>query len=159
MVRAYKTIHGVPSQAYVISRIKKQLREEYHELEGKEIGALVKQGIEVNVEKEDAILAYTGDTTIEGILQHSELLQTQILIMECTYIVLDDNKNTTDTPEEAKKRGHIHETNIHENAKSFKNKHILLCHFSPRYQRSDIMTSVARLQKTFGERTTIEAFV
>lgn len=159
VVRAYKTVHGVSSQGYLISRITKKLKQQYTNLCSDEIRKLVKSGTKVNEKKEKSIVGYSGDTTIDGIFNNPEFFETQVLIMEYTYLITDNNKSSNDTPTEARKKGHIHEADIHKFSEMFQNECIILCHFSPRYNRLQILASVDRLQKVFGTRLVVKALI
>ena len=122
---------------------RKKLKEEYHGLDGKKIGNLAKNGVEVNHVINVPIFGYTGDTTLQGVIRHSSFTDCQILVMECTYIGLDEN----DSIEECTKRGHVHLDQIIAQWKLFKNEYIVLCHFSRRYKREQIIEKVEQANK------------
>lgn len=119
---------------------------------------MVKSGEEVNDVTEVPLIAFSGDTTIEGLLRHTDMLNAETLIIECTYLLanLDESKN--DTPEECHRRGHIHEQDIIDHHAKFKCKELILCHFSRKYRRDDIFETKERLQKLFGDRILINVF-
>ena len=78
------------------------------------------------------MLAYTGDTVIGGVIGHKDVLNADVLLIECTF--LDDQIS----PKKARKRGHIHIEDIIKHKDKFNNKHIVLLHFSDRYQKEDV---------------------
>lgn len=162
-VRALRTTHGVPSVAYCVVRETKRLRSEYSELSGSEIARLrVREGVRVTRVHREPVLAYTGDTTIDGVLRHRLLLTVPILMIECTYLCKHDAETSGDddiSPSQARKRGHVHEEHIVANADRFANQHLVLCHFSRRYSRTRIAQSLDRIQSRFGKRVRVHAFV
>ena len=93
-------------------------------------------------------MSYTGDTSIDGVLAHDELLTSPILIMECTFIMDECLKNIRFI-EEAGKRGHIHEQDIVNNFEKFQNEIIVLTHISARYSAQQIEKTVNRLTELF----------
>lgn len=163
-VKSYAMIHCVPAIGYVIFETRKKLRSDLRaklisgELLQSDIGRLVKSGEEVNDVTEVPLIAFSGDTTIEGLLRHTDMLNAETLIIECTYLLanLDESKN--DTPEECHRRGHIHEQDIIDNHDKFKCKELILCHFSRKYRREDIFATKERLQKLFSDRILINVF-
>lgn len=157
IARAYQTIHSVPSQGYVIFDVVKKLKPEYNGRPGKEIAEMRKKGVEVTNTVEKPIIAYTGDTKIDGVIQHPQFLNAEILIMECSYIVSDRVENI-DTLSEATSRYHIHEQHIIDNADKFQNKHIVLTHLSKRYTLDMIEKAIQRIQEAFGSRIQIHYF-
>jgi ribonuclease BN (tRNA processing enzyme) len=84
------------------------------------------------------LLAYTSDTTIEGVLQSDVLLSVPLLIVECTIWSEDDVSG-----DKTRERGHIHLTHLNENAERFQNRHVALTHVSPRYARSQCQRLLA----------------
>ena len=142
-VTAFDTHHAVPSNGYVFRTSKKKLKPEYKGLKGSDIAALSKQGVEVNEQVPRIRLAYITDTTSEVWDSHNSnwnytppILEAEVLVMECTF--LDDDKPI----EEARKHGHIHLDEIAAAADRFKNKHIVLMHFSARYDNDEIQRKV-----------------
>lgn len=73
-----------------------------------------------------AEIAFTGDTTIDGI--SDEAKKSKILIMELTFI--DDAISVI----EARKRGHTHLYEFVDISNSFHNEFIIMTHFSARYK-------------------------
>ena len=137
-IHALRTIHRVPSVGYVLTEIRRKLKEEYRGREGKELGALRKNGVNITDNVEIPLFAYTGDTTIEGVLQHSMFLESEVLVTECTYIDNEVDEKTS------KERGHIHLREIHAHQDKFTGQ-IVLCHFSPRFSPSEIRVAVDAL--------------
>lgn len=152
MVKAFETVHSVPSLAYCIYRKGKSLLPMYRNLTREQIISLRKSGINVDNNYQKPIIAFTGDTTIEGVIKYDDLMICDILIIECTYIYDNDKKNSNATPEEALKRGHIHEKNLIDNAIAFNNKHIIITHISKRYSKESILAALDRLNQVFNRK-------
>jgi hypothetical protein len=51
-------------------------------LEGAELGRLRKAGVELSVMSNSIEVAYTGDTNMSGIANHTELWQAKLIIIE-----------------------------------------------------------------------------
>lgn len=131
-VRSYRSIHTTPCQGYIVCETKSKLRSEYLGLTGQDIAELRKAGVDISEEIEIPIVTYTGDTTIDLFKREPQLQQVKILITEVTF--WDDSI----TPEEAKKRGHIHIEDLVEHAELFTQPHIVLMHSSSRFSGEDV---------------------
>lgn len=140
--KAFKTDHRVPSQGYTIYEVRTKLRPEYAGLSGKEIAEKRKAGEDVVSEVHLPTVSYTGDTTIDGIICHPDVLHSEMLIMECTF--LDDQIDVN----EARKRGHVHIYDVIKHQHLFENKHVVLCHFSNRYKAQQVKDLVQNYYET-----------
>eukprot|EP00009_Paramoeba_aestuarina_P014231 CAMPEP_0201530306 /NCGR_PEP_ID=MMETSP0161_2-20130828/44296_1 /ASSEMBLY_ACC=CAM_ASM_000251 /TAXON_ID=180227 /ORGANISM="Neoparamoeba aestuarina, Strain SoJaBio B1-5/56/2" /LENGTH=254 /DNA_ID=CAMNT_0047932601 /DNA_START=228 /DNA_END=992 /DNA_ORIENTATION=- len=133
------TTHTVPSLGYVVIEKRKKLKEQYLGLPSVEIRELIQRGEKINSMLTIPLLAFTGDTTIEGVLSNPLFLQTEILIMECTAL---DSGLPRDR---CRDRGHIHLEDLNENAERFEEvRMVVLTHFSCRYHRNEIKEKVMR---------------
>lgn len=136
IVRCFRTVHRVEAVAYCLFEQKRSLKAHFRGKSNEEIRDAAMRGEQVSDEVIAPLIAYTGDTTIDGVLQHDTLLQVPILIVECT--IWDD----TLAPQITADRGHIHLQHLNDNADRFNNKHIVLTHCSPRHnpaQLSDVL--------------------
>lgn len=129
--------HVIPAYGYVISMIKNKLKPAYLKCTGQELKSLRAEGKVITEEHRQPEIAFTGDTTIEGILRQPDMLRSKILIAECTF--LDDDVS----PTQAKEYGHIHIQDIVEHETEFLNQALILTHFSARYTREQIIEKVA----------------
>ncbi|HXT84068.1 MAG TPA: hypothetical protein VN704_07030, partial [Verrucomicrobiae bacterium] len=152
IIGSFKTVHPVPSQGYVIYEKRSRLKEAYKQLSEKEIGTIRKSGEQVTQASETPIIAFTGDTTIKGVLQNPEFLQAEILIIECTYLNVNKKGKGLTSPSLASQRGHIHEQDLIQNQEKFKNKFIVVTHISRRHTSQEIQKSLERLQAVFNSR-------
>ncbi|XP_066329856.1 nuclear ribonuclease Z-like isoform X2 [Miscanthus floridulus] len=103
-VRAFRTYHVVPSQGYVIYKVKQKLKDQYAGLPGKELSNLRKSGVEITNVESTPEIAFSGDTMSDFILDpdNADVLKAKILVVESTFI--DDSKSI----EDAREKGHIH---------------------------------------------------
>lgn len=159
-IRSYPVIHRVPSLAYCIFHKYMVIKDEYVEFCKQSTKAEIKaKKKELNIglreERITPYIAYSGDTTIEGVLQHEDLLNAHILFIECTYI---HTSNDNITPQQAKDRGHIHSLDIKQNSSKFNNEYIVLTHFSQRYTNDIIYKCARDIEKCFKGRIKIRLF-
>lgn len=136
IVKAFPTVHRVPSQGYALYSIKKgSLLSEYSNLNGIELQELKKRGATITSPDIPQLeIVYTGDTTIEflNLPENSFILHAPVLVMELTYIDGERSKAQT--------YGHIHLDDIIDNANLFENiGEIIFVHFSQRYSFSKIL--------------------
>lgn len=142
VVRPFQTNHVIPSQGYVIYSMRKKLKKQYAHLKGTQIKKIKLSGVEIT----DTILypeiAFTGDTTSDFICEprNSDALRAKVLVTEATFL---DNEFDI---EHARQHGHMHLLEIMEHAQWFRNKAILLTHFSSRYKIEDIRQAILKLQ-------------
>ncbi|MBE7411151.1 MAG: MBL fold metallo-hydrolase [Leptospiraceae bacterium] len=131
-----KTYHRIPSFGYTIYEISKKLKDEYHDLNSKELVGLKEKGFELSIEKNTPVISYSGDSRIEYVLNNADVRNSKVLFLECTYI--DDKRDTN----RAREWGHIHLDEIIQYAKEFQNEKIVLFHFSKRYSHKYIFSTV-----------------
>ena len=131
-VRAFPTFHPVPSLGYQLFRRVNKLKPELVGLDGKEIAARRKAGEEVHVTVERRELAYATDTLIEVIEETPAILDSKVLILECSF--LDDRKDR----KSSRAGCHIHLDEIVERADRFANEHLVLMHFSQIYKPEEV---------------------
>ncbi|PKA50485.1 Ribonuclease Z, chloroplastic [Apostasia shenzhenica] len=140
IVRPFRTNHVIPSQGYVVYSMRKKLKKQYAHLKGTQIKKLKLSGITDTILSPE--VAFTGDTTSDFIREprNSDALRAKILITEATFL------NEEFDVEHARQHGHMHLTEIIENAQWFHNKAIVLTHFSSRYKVEDIRQAIMKLQ-------------
>lgn len=125
-IRTFQTDHRIPSLGYLIKRKKTKLKAEFLNKSQSEIVSLKKSGVEITETTFEPFITYLGDSTIKPVDEFDFIKESQILIMECTFL-------TPEHFDQAEARKHIHIKNIIDRADEFKNKYILLTHFSMRY--------------------------
>lgn len=130
-VRVFSTDHTVPSVGYSLIEERTKLKEKFHDLPGEEIAKMKEERDDMFYTVEIPLVTYTGDTR-PTVFEGNEYLQdSKILIAEATFLKPDDR-------EMAARKSHIHLQDIVENRDLLSNKHIVLCHFSARYSRSQV---------------------
>ncbi len=149
-VRAVKTFHPVPSLAFQVVRRVQKLRPEHAGLPGPEIAARRRAGAgaELFDTVEHPELAYVTDTLIQAVEHAPELLASQVLVMEATF--LDGRK-----PIEAARAGcHVHLDEVIARADLFAMPHLVLMHVSQLYQPAEVAPLLdARLPPELRART------
>jgi ribonuclease Z len=122
----------VPSLGYLLIRRVKKLRLEYHGMPGPEIAARKAAGEDLFVTTDHLEVAYATDTLVQALDHTPELLDAQVLILECTF--LDERKTLAD----ARAGCHIHLDEWIDRAERFANQHIVLMHVSQIYRPDEI---------------------
>ncbi|KAL0543781.1 hypothetical protein IC582_018886 [Cucumis melo] len=140
-VRVFRTYHVIDSQGYLLYSVKQKLKKDYLGLSGNEIKKLRLSGVEITYTITEPEVAFTGDTTSDFIVDENniDVLRAKILVMESTFL---ENRVTV---EHAREYGHTHLFEIINHAKKFKNKAILLIHFSARYTTEEIQEAISTL--------------
>jgi ribonuclease Z len=148
--QAVRSFHRIPSNGYVVVEKTTKLKEEFLSLKGPEIARLKQERNDLFYESFTPHVAFSGDTTIEFVLEREIIRKTKILFFECTYICEKRPK------ERAREWGHTHLDEIAHNAEAFRDvEHLFLIHFSPRYRRDQINETLKRkLPDWLYEKTT-----
>lgn len=137
-VSAFRSIHRVPCQGYLLSEKRNKLKEQFKGLSSKEISAIRKSGEEVVSIESIPIAAYTGDTMLDVLKLNPVLQHVKLLIIELTFI------NDAVTAESARKHGHVHIDDLLAACQLLKNDRILLMHLSARHDR---LSAIKELRK------------
>jgi ribonuclease Z len=136
VVTAWATTHTVPSVGYLVWERRRKLKEEYLGLPGEKIRDLRLSGVEVTREARTPLLAYTGDTSPEGLDACPPAFQARILITELSFIRASHRR------EKIHKFGHMHLDDFIERAERFENELIVLGHLSTRYHPDEVRRTV-----------------
>lgn len=151
-VRVFRTLHTVPSVGYQLLRKVPKLRDEFLGLSPGDIARRRKAGDDIFRLEERLELAYATDTLIDVLDENPSLYETQILVLECTF--LDARKSV----EEARRKCHVHLEEIVERAERFRNRHLVLMHFSQAYQPREVREILkSRLPAPLWEKTRVFA--
>ncbi len=129
-------VHRVPCYGYKVYHKRTKLKLEFQGHTNEEIIALRKRGVGVSEEVEVLRVAFTGDTTVEGLDRNPELYTADLLVMEVSFV--DDTLNA----KEARSRGHMHLDDVVERAHLFQNKELLFTHFSARHSPKGIQEAL-----------------
>ncbi len=135
-VKAFAVQHGPPSLGYTVFDVRKKLKPQYHGTPGHALAKLRQKGVCFEEEKWSPRLTFIGDSTIETLHRQPHIGDSKILFLEVTFL-MDDERSL------AKKRGHTHVEDLaaflREKPDALPNPHIVLKHFSMRYQREQIL--------------------
>lgn len=137
-VRVFRTHHTVPSVGYQFVQPVRKLKSEYLDLPGAEIARRRARGDDLFLDQEHLELAYATDTLLRVIDTEKSLLDTRVLVLECSFI--DDRKSL----EDSRAGCHIHLDELLERASEFNNEHIVLMHFSQIASPNEVRETLAR---------------
>jgi ribonuclease Z len=132
MVRAFRTHHTGPSLGYLFFNRVQKLRREFLSLSGAEIAQRRKRGEDLFAWEERLELAYATDTLLRVVDTMPTLLETRVLILECSF--LDERKDVA----ASRVGGHIHLDELLERAEAFRNEALVLMHFSQMYSPLEV---------------------
>ncbi len=85
-LRAFETVHTVPSLGYVVVEKRSKLKPEYAGLTQEELVKLKSEGREITQLLNIPLVCYTGDTMWGKHFEREDVLNAQILITECTFL-------------------------------------------------------------------------
>jgi ribonuclease Z len=125
-----RSVHRVPSLAWMIERVSRRLKPEYAGQPGETLRELRRDGTEITEPHHEPVLAVTGDTRIELWHQQPELRRTKVLVYEVT--AWDDRADVARTRE----WGHTHVDEMIACAEQFEGEALVLVHRSPRHSRA-----------------------
>lgn len=152
-MRAFATLHGVPSLGFQLLRRVMKLRPEYQHLPGPEIGRLRAEQVEGVFDQAERLeIAYATDTLANVLETAPDVLKSRVLILESTFV--DPRRSV----EEVRERMHIHLDELAARADHFQNEHLVLMHFSQAYSPAEVHALVReRLPEALRARTLIFA--
>ena len=129
--RVFPTKHGQSSVGYSVIEKRKKIRPEYSKLSGPQIVELKKQGIQIDYPLEVPIVTYIGDTQYVDFSQLKYIVESRILIAECTFYEVDHTGRA-----EAGKHMHINE--FAQLLQKLQNEHIIIAHTTQRTPMREI---------------------
>jgi ribonuclease Z len=138
VVKAFPTKHTIESLGYLVWERRKKLKPEYQGLTGDQIRDLRLGGTEVASEIRLPRVAYMGDTSPRGLDVYPEIYQSQILILELTFVAPGER------PALIHKFGHTHLDDVLERTERFENEVIIASHFSTRLHPEQIQRTIER---------------
>jgi ribonuclease Z len=151
--KAFRVQHTLPSLGYTLYDVRKKLKAEFQGTPGPELARLRREGVAFEEELWVPRLTFIGDSTIETLYREPHVGQSRILFLEVTFL-LDGEQ------EMARKRGHTHLddllTFLKAQPDTLQNEHIVLKHFSMRYEKRLILKVLEqKLPADFRERVHI----
>jgi len=131
IARAFPTKHSQGSVGFSVIEKRKKLKPEYKGLTGPQIVELKKQGIEIDYPLEFPIVTYLGDTQYVDFSQLKYIVESRILIAECTFYEGEHNTR-------AKAGKHMHVDELATLLKNLNNEHIIITHTTQRTPMPEI---------------------
>jgi ribonuclease Z len=129
--RVFPTKHSRGSVGYSVIERRKKLKPEYAGLAGPKIVELKKQGVEIDYPLEIPIVTYLGDTRYVDFSQLKYIVESKILIAECTFY-------ETEHAGRAEAGRHMHIDEFAELIEKLQNEHIIVTHTTQRTPMQDI---------------------
>lgn len=148
--KAFAVRHTVPSLGYTLFDVRKKLKPEFQGRPGPELARLRREGVAFEEELWLPRLTFIGDSTIETLYREPDVGRSRILFLEVTFLMEGEQ-------ELARRRGHTHLDDLlrflRDCPDTLRNEHIVLKHFSMRYDRGTIKHILrTRLPADFMER-------
>lgn len=136
-VVAHRSTHRIPTVGFEFVELRHKLLAAYEGLNGASLARMRQEGQEPTAPVRTSLLFYTGDTD-RGVLEQGDaIFQSQVLMIECSFIA------TGDEPRGERYR-HMHLTDLYEFADQFHNEMIVLTHFSLRDSPQEIHRIIGR---------------
>ncbi len=133
-LRAFPTVHTVPSLGYTVLEKRTKLKEEYVGLPQDQLVELKKTGKDITHTFMIPLVCFTGDTAFGNHLLRDDILNCKVIVTECTFM----------EPTHRKRAGigkHLHLDHIIELLEASKAEAIILTHLSRR-------TNILEVRKT-----------
>lgn len=148
--KAFAVNHTLPSLGYTVFDVRKKLLPQFQGRPGPELARMRREGVPFEEEVWLPRVTFIGDSTIDTLYRERHVGESRILFLEVTYLLDDDE-------ELARQRGHTHLNDLLRFLSDcpgvLRNPHIVLKHFSMRYDRGLILhTLKSRLPAEFLER-------
>jgi ribonuclease Z len=129
--RVFPTKHSKGSVGYSVIEKRKKIKPEYANLTGPQIVELKKQGVEIDYPLEIPVVTYLGDTQFVDFSQLKYIVESKILIAECTFY-------QTEHTERADLGRHMHINEFAELIAKLQNEYIVVTHTTQRTPMRDI---------------------
>lgn len=147
VVEVFHCYHSVSCVGYGFLQMKKKMKPEYVGMEGKQLGQLRRQGVEIDYLYENPMFVFMGDTTAQFYVDQAELekegkenvFRYPLIITECTFLGTD-----ADDAERANKTKHTLWPELKPFIESHPNITFVLIHFSHRYSEKTIREFFAK---------------
>lgn len=125
--------HTIPCVGYAFYLARKKLKAEYVGLPGRELGAMRKEGVELETWERTPQFAFLGDTSHKVYEDHPELLEMPLVIAECTFL---------EHQERAAKTRHTSWIDLEEVVASNPQTFFVLIHQSLRIEPADLAKAI-----------------
>jgi ribonuclease Z len=151
-VRVFDVVHRIPSRGYTVVETRRKLKPALVGLPGEAIRAAHARGEAIHDLREVNVMTYVGDSTIETLRRHPEVGESEVLFLEATHL--------PGTSREVSARyGHTHLEELcalaEERPEALASRHIVLKHFSMKYEREQIVAALGVLPPELRARVTL----
>jgi len=128
---------GVPAVSYGLYRSKTRLKPEFASLPKSELGALIRNDVQITESYQQGLLFYTGDTTINLLRDRYEdiLPKYKHIIHEVTFL----GQPSSELDESTRRKGHTHYSQLHPWICAFPETTFVCVHWSLKYSRNDVL--------------------
>jgi len=128
---------GVPAVSYGLYRSKTRLKQEFASLPKSELGALIRNDVQITESYQQGLLFYTGDTTIRLLRERYEdiLPKYKHIIHEVTFL----GQPSSELDESSRRKGHTHYSQLHPWICAFPETTFVCVHWSLKYSRKDVL--------------------
>lgn len=151
-VRVFDVNHRITSRGYTVIERARKLKEAFRDLPGEAIRDARERGEELYDYRDVNRLTYVGDSTIETLERHPELGESEVLFVEATHL-------PGTSPEVSAKYGHTHLSELAalfaRRPEALASPHIVLKHFSMKYDATQIRAALETLPAGLRERVTL----
>jgi ribonuclease Z len=138
-VEVFETSHYLPTLGFLVKERRRHLKEEYRGFSGAEIRELRESGLDIHDRVSVPLLCYTSDTCPDLFDRRPDLLESPVLVTECSYL---DGTMEYDLADESrlgeKEVTHCHVRPLMRRLKNFRGKTLALCHLPITYQGCDL---------------------
>ena len=129
--RIFPTKHSKGSVGYSVIEKRKKIKPEYAQLTGPQIVELKSEGVEIDYPLEIPIVTYLGDTQYVDFSQLKYIVESKILIAECTFY-------ETEHSGRAEAGRHMHISEFATLIEKLQNEHIIITHATQRTPMREI---------------------
>lgn len=130
IARAFPTDHCKGSLGYCVAERRKKLRSQYSGLTGPQLVELKRKGVTIDYPVEIPIVSYLGDTRYLDYSSLEYVVNSKILIVECTFFEQDH----TDRADAGR---HMHLQDLPRLLASLRNEYVVLIHVTQRTSLAD----------------------
>jgi ribonuclease BN (tRNA processing enzyme) len=151
-VRVFDVNHRITSRGYTVIEESRKLRAAFRDLPGQAIRDARDRGEELYDYHDVNRFTYVGDSTIETLEKHPEVGESEVLFLEATHL-------PGTALEVSAKYGHTHLDEIGalyaRRPEALASAHIVLKHFSMKYDEAQIRAALETLPVGLRERVTL----
>ena len=151
-VRVFEVFHRIVSCGYTVLETRRKLKAAYLGQPGEAIRDAHARGEELYDYHEVNLFTYVGDSTIETLEKHPEVGQSEILFLEATHL-------PGTSTEVSAKYGHTHLDELialfARRPEALASAHVVLKHFSMKYDAAQIRAAQGALPPGLRERVTL----